>query len=163
MPVVSNTSPILNLAIIDELELMHEQFGEVHVPREVVSELKLDTDLGGVGAVNDAISAGWLVVAELKDDAMVKVLRRELDAGESAALALALEMKAEMIILDEKEAREHARSIGLETTGVLGIMMKAHAMGRIDSLADFIERLRQSAGFFIHQDLQAKLLAIASK
>ena len=60
MLVVSNTSPIMNLAVLDLLELLHQQFGEVLVPAAVIDELKLDTDYPGTENIRKALSAGWL-------------------------------------------------------------------------------------------------------
>ena len=55
MPVVSNTSPILNLAIIGELSLLREQFGEILIPRAVLEELQVEENLAGSQDVRDAI------------------------------------------------------------------------------------------------------------
>ncbi len=58
MPVVSNTSPILNLAIVNQLILLHQQFGEILVPNAVLDELKVSEERSGSQAIRDAISSG---------------------------------------------------------------------------------------------------------
>lgn len=55
MPVVSNTSPIMNLAIIGELSLLRDQFGEVLIPGAVFEELRVEEDLPGSQNVRDAL------------------------------------------------------------------------------------------------------------
>ena len=57
MPTVSNTSPLLNLAIIDRLPLLRAQFGEVHIPLAVAKELRLEENLPGSEAVQDTIDS----------------------------------------------------------------------------------------------------------
>jgi uncharacterized protein len=58
MPVVSNTSPILNLAIINQLVLLHQQFGEILVPNAVLDELKVSEERPGSQTIREAISSG---------------------------------------------------------------------------------------------------------
>ena len=82
MPVVSNTSPILNLAIIGRLDLLRQQFGEVLVPPMVLQELKVDTELPGVEPIRLALQNRWLQVVELSNTDIVRALRRDLDNGE---------------------------------------------------------------------------------
>lgn len=92
MPTVSNTSPILNLAIIDHLDLLQAQFAHVIVPPDVLDELKPETDFPGTESIRQALQSGWLRVVELKDVRLSRALALELDRGEAAAIALALEL-----------------------------------------------------------------------
>lgn len=66
MPVVSNTSPILNLAIIGEIHLLREQFEEILIPEAVLEELHVEKDLPGSQAERDAIKAGWIQTVAVK-------------------------------------------------------------------------------------------------
>jgi hypothetical protein len=79
MPAVSNTSPILNLAIIGRLTLLRNQFGEVWVPPAVVEEIRIDEELPGCQSVRQAMEEGWLKVAKVEDLSLVQVLRQSLD------------------------------------------------------------------------------------
>ena len=88
MPIVSNTSPILNLALIDELQLLRQQFGEVVIPEGVLEELRVDDDLPGTHAICKAIEEEWIQVCELNQKPLAKSLQRELDTGEAEAIAL---------------------------------------------------------------------------
>ena len=70
MHVVSNTSPLLNLAIINRLFLIHEQFGNICIPHAVLAELRVDEKLPGSKILSDAIKSGWIQLKELKNHAM---------------------------------------------------------------------------------------------
>jgi uncharacterized protein len=70
MAVVSNTSPILNLAIIGQLNLLRKQFGKILIPPAVFKELKIEADLPGSDPVRGAMTDGWLEMVELRDPAV---------------------------------------------------------------------------------------------
>jgi predicted nucleic acid-binding protein len=158
MPVVSNTSPVLNLAIVGRLSLLRKQFREILIPLAVLEELRVGEDLPGSQNVREAIEGGWLRVEELKDRTLVQVLERDLDRGEAEAIALALKVKAEWVLLDEKEARGIAKDLGLKVTGILGILLRAWREGDLLSLQREMEALREKAGFRIGQSLFIELV-----
>lgn len=158
MPVISNTSPLLNLAIIDHLFLLPQQFGQVYIPTAVLTELKINDNLPGSSALQTAINDGWLVVHAVNNTALVRLLRRDLHQGESEAIALAVELSADKILLDEKEARQAARVLGLSTTGILGILLRGWHEGTVPSIKAVTERLQQSANFRIAPALLAQIL-----
>ena len=130
MLMVSNTSPILNLALIDKLALLRARFGEIWVPLAVVEELRIEQDLPGSKAVLGAREAGWLQVKEVKEQALVQVLRRDLDQGEAEAIALALQVKAEWMLLDERDGRRIAKQFGLGGNGYAGDLTSGKARGQ---------------------------------
>ncbi len=132
---VSNTSPLLNLAIIGRLGLVRSQFGSVLVPPAVVKEFHLEEGRPGSSALRQAIEGGWIVEKEPSDDPLVRTLRQDLDQGESEAIALAVEEGAGLILLDEREGRRRARNVGLEMTGALGILAQADRRGNLDSIS----------------------------
>lgn len=158
MPVVSNTSPILNLAIIGQLSLLHEQCGEMWIPPGVLDELRVEEDLPGSQAIREAMKAGWLHAKDVEDQVLVRVLQRDLDRGESEAIALAVQVKADWTLLDEREGRRVAKSLGLKVVGALGILLRARREGKLPSLRRAMEELQQEAGFRIGADLFAQLL-----
>jgi predicted nucleic acid-binding protein len=148
----------LNLAIIGQLALLREQFGEIWIPPAVLEELRPEEDLPGSSEVREAREAGWLQVKEVKDQPLVQVLRRDLDQGEAETIALALQVEAEWTLLDERDARRVAKSVGLKVTEVLGILLWARREGRLPSLQTAMKELRQKAGFRIGAELYAELL-----
>ncbi|HID31529.1 MAG TPA: DUF3368 domain-containing protein [Desulfobacterales bacterium] len=158
MLVVSNTSPLLNLAIINRLLLLREQFGEIWIPPAVLEELRIGEDLPGSQALREAIEAGWLRVRDIKNQPFVQVLERDLDRGEAEAIVLALQVKAECVLLDEREGRRIAKSLGLKVTGVLGILLRARRDGKLASLKEVLDELREKAGFHISEKLVDEIL-----
>jgi predicted nucleic acid-binding protein len=82
-----------------------------------------------------------------------------LDAGETEAIALAWQLKADVLLMDEKRGREAARQVGLVVAGVLGELVHAKLVGWIPNVHDEIRRLRTEAGFFVHADVQRFILS----
>lgn len=158
MPTVSNTSPLLNLAIIGLLDLVNEQFGEVLIPEAVVKELRMDEALPSTVALRQAMTEGWLKMQAVKDHSLVRILQRNLDGGESEAIALAMQTEAAWLLLDERDGRLTAKSLGVQVTGVLGILLRAKRQGHILSLRDTLEKLQDQAGFYIAPALLKELL-----
>ena len=113
MPIVSNTSPILNLAIVDQLVLLHRQFGKILIPNAVLDELKVSEERPGSQAIREAISLGWIQTQAVSNVSFAQLLKQTLDRGEADAIALAIELKADWTLLDEREGRKVAKSLGL--------------------------------------------------
>jgi len=158
MPVISNTSPLLNLAMIDHLFLLPQQFGQVYIPAAVLAELKISENLPGSSALQAAVNDGWLIAQTVKNTALVSLLRRDLHQGESEAIALAVELSADRILLDEKEARQAARALGLNIIGILGLLLRGWHEGTVSSIKAATERLQQEANFWIAPVLLAQIL-----
>lgn len=163
MLVVSNTSPVLNLAIIGRLDLLQLQFDKVWLPQAVTDELRIEEDLPGSVAVRAARQAGWLLTERVRDQVRVAILRRDLDGGEAEAIALALQKHADWLLLDERDARRVAKSLGLKVTGVLGILLKARLAGQLPSLRGAMDQLRDLADFRIGAALYTELLQAAKE
>lgn len=158
MLVISNTSPLLNLAIIDHLHLIEQQFGEIIIPKGVFVELRISENLKGSQELRQAIEKGWIKVQEVQNKAFVQLLRRELDLGETEAIALAIESKADLLLLDEREGRRIARNFNVKITGIMGIVLKAWHQEKIVSVEDVINQLRTDAHFHISAKLEQQIL-----
>jgi len=154
MTVVSNTSPLLNLALIDRLSLVDSQFEHVVVPRSVWEELMAGHN--GVERLEAFRDRGGVCVVEPDPTDLRTELDRELDRGEAAALAHAVDIDADRILLDEREARAAATRHDIQVTGVIGILLRASEHGSVD-LRSELDALRE-AGFWIADDLYQKAL-----
>lgn len=163
MLVVSDTSPLSNLAIIGRLELLREQFELVRMPPAVAREWTALRHPAARLSLGEAIKSGWLVEISLPPAAPFPIELRGLDAGETEALRLALAIRADRVLVDEKEARRRAAALGLRSIGVLGVLLFARQKGRIKSLATEIERLRSEAGFYVDRELEAKVRALVGE
>ena len=89
----------------------------------------------------------------------MRLLKRDLDEGEAEAIALAINRKADLILLDETEARSVAELYSLPKTGVIGILMRAREAGKVQSLRTELEKLREQGGFWIDEELYRQVLS----
>jgi uncharacterized protein len=89
---------------------------------------------------------------------LISLLQQKLHQGESEAIALAVELSADKILLDEKEARQAARTLGLSITGILGILLRGWREGSITSIKTVTDRLQQEANFWIAPALLTQIL-----
>jgi predicted nucleic acid-binding protein len=149
----------MNLAAVGMLDLLRQQFGEVIVPTAVIAELKLDTDYPGTGEIRSAMMSGWLHQINLENDRVAMALKRELDDGEAEAIALALQMQIESILMDERDGRSVAKSMGLVPIGVIGVLLRAKQNGDIGSVKGILNKLRDEAGFYITESFLKDILS----
>ena len=163
MLVVSDTSPLSNLAIIGQLPLLRAQFTEVLMPPAVARELDALGHLAARSALSQAVQDGWLREMQLPISAPFPPELRGLDAGETEALRLALAISADHVLIDEKEGRQRATGLGLHAIGVLGVLLAAKHATAIPSLRAEIEKLRRAAGFFVDRSLETRVLAMAGE
>lgn len=109
------------------------------------------------------MQAGWLKAFKLSNDQLARALRRDLDDGEAEAIALSLELGYDTVLMDEHDGRSIARSMGLTTVGILGILLRARRMGEISSVKQALLKLRTEAGFYISDYLFASILSQAGE
>ena len=163
MPVVSNTSPIWNLASIQQLDLLRRQCADVLIPPDVLDELQLESGLPETLQIQRALDAQWIHVEPLKTAYLKQSLMLELDRGEAAAIALALERNIPRVIIDEADGRAAAKALGLHPMGILGILLRAKHEGVLPSVNEEMQKLRHDAGFFIAESLFQRILVEAGE
>jgi predicted nucleic acid-binding protein len=163
MLAVSNTSPISNLISIGRLDLLPAQFDSVQITRAVANELSAHPSPDVKSLIQSAQSNGWLQICTVVESSTLKMLRSQIHLGEAEAIALALECRANLVLVDEKEGRRIALQSGLSVTGVLGILLAAKERGQIERIRPELEKLRDHAGFFVAPKLAAKVLAAAGE
>lgn len=163
MRVVSNTSPVSNLAIIGRLSLLPERYGRVVVPPEVRRELSALSHVAARQTITIAFREAWLVEESIPDPNPFEELRRTLDRGEAAAIALAATTNADILLIDERRGRIEARAFHLKIAGILGELLHAKFAGRLPSVQAEILKLRSEAHFFIHSDLERFIVSQAGE
>jgi len=163
MLVVSDTSPLSNLALIGRLDLLRDQFSEVLMPPAVSRELSALRNPVARLALTKAVADGWLVERALPGDAPFPDELQGLDPGETEALRLACYLSAEHVLMDEREGRLRATALGIRAIGVLGVLLVGKRDGTLASIKAEIALLRREAGFFISPDLESEVLELAGE
>ena len=163
MPAVSDTSPILGLSAIGLLDLLKNQFDTIYISLSVFDELKVETDFRGTSAIQKALKDGWLEAREVQNKPLAQALSVELDKGESESIALAVDLGIQILVMDETMGRERARAMGLQTIGVLGVLLNAKKQQQIISVRQAMESLRLEVGFFISRDLFERMIKEAEE
>jgi predicted nucleic acid-binding protein len=163
MLAVSNTSPISNLASIGRLELLKSQFSEIWIPDAVSEELTDHPDPVAQAMIQNAIRAQRIQISTPRDSGLLRLLLLQLHRGEAEAIALATDLNADFVLIDEQEGRQLASKTGLAVTGVLGILLRAKRAGEIAAIKPEMENLRHKAHFFVSPALEAKILSAAGE
>lgn len=157
--VIVNATPIISLALIDQLPLLHVLYGEVLIPPAVQAEV-LAGGTHGHG-VTELQTAAWIRIAPLSDPRRADLLS-DLDRGEAEVIALAQELEAGLVIIDERLARRHAQRLGLTLTGTLGVLLRAKANHLVPTVGPLIRILQQN-GIRLAPAVVAKALKLASE
>ena len=157
MIVVSNTSPLMNLAVINQLKIIEQLYGKVIISEEVSDELS-DAGIGKHIEQNP-----WIEKHRVKSKGLADSLKLELDAGEAEAIALAIELKADLLLIDERRGRNIASRFGQKCNGIMGMLIEAKHKGIITSVKPIVDALMVNAGFWVSNDLYLKVLQEAAE
>lgn len=159
MIVVSDTSPLMNLAVVGRLDLLQRLFHEVLIPEAVYDELVVD----GKAGETEIRSAPWITAAAVSNKTLVIHLQQTLDKGESEAIALAVETKASLLLIDESKGRTEALRLGVDVTGILGILLRAKERQFVPSVKTVLDEMMTRAGFWVDEELYSTILARANE
>ncbi|WP_436347238.1 DUF3368 domain-containing protein [Natronorubrum sp. FCH18a] len=157
--VVADTSPLLNLALIDRLDLLRSQFSSISIPEVVRSELLAGED--GVEEIRSILESELVTIVQPQRDDLLRELRTELDHGEAAAIALAVERNANRALIDERDGRQVARRHNIPVTGVIGILLKGARQNEL-AIKSALDELRD-VGFWISDDLYHRAIDAATE
>ena len=134
--VVVNTTPLIALAEIGRLEILKDLYGKIIIPQAVFDEIKYEPAYTEVRQ-----SLDWIDVVQIKDETQKKMFQSRLHAGELEAIIYADEIKADLIILDDKLARKTANYLKLNVTGTLGVISKAKEIGIVKEVKPIIDSI----------------------
>jgi predicted nucleic acid-binding protein len=163
MLAVSNTSPLSNLSSIGRLGLLKSQFSALWIPDAVFVELTAHPDPIAFATIQAAIRDQWIRIGTPQDSRLLRLLLLQLHRGEAEAIALAADLHAEIVLIDEQEGRQLASKSGIAVTGVLGVLLRAKRAGEIAAVKPEIALLRHKAHFFVSPALEAKILSAAGE
>lgn len=158
MIVVSDTSPISNLLQIGEIDLLRRIFDKIVIPTEVfVESCRVENHREFL------INQDWIEIVALSDEKLKNDLLNDLDSGEAEAIALAVELKADYLLIDEIAGRQIAESYGIKVTGIIGVLIKAKEDCLIVEVKPYLKRLVNDAGFWLNPKLIEKILGIVKE
>lgn len=157
--VVVNAAPIISLALVGHLALLKELYGSVLIPPAVQAEV-LAGGARDVG-VSELQEASWIRTAPLQDSRRADLLS-DLDRGQAEVIALAQELDADLVIIDERLGRRHVRRLGLTLTGTLGVLLRAKEQKLISAIAPLIDKLQQD-GIRLGQGVVSEALKLAGE
>ncbi len=153
MIVVADTSPINYLLLIQEIDILPKMYGRVVIPRAVHEELLRPVAPEIVRAWISGAPA-WLEIRipnNVPDSSLAK-----LDPGERDAIMLATELRADQLIVDDREGRKQAEERHIPVIGTLGVLEEAATLGLLD-LRVAVERL-QTTSFYVAPEVLRSLL-----
>ena len=161
MIVVSNTSPLTNLAAVGQFDLLKHLFGSLHIAEGVWTELNADGKCWP--GSEEVAAADWIDRHTVRNQDLVTALQRDLQQGEAETIALALELEADLVLLDEKEGRRAAQRQGLRVVGVAGLLIEAKVKGHIVEVTPWLDKLRQEAGFYLSDAIYRHAIDLAGE
>jgi predicted nucleic acid-binding protein len=144
--VISDTSTLILLQKINELDILLKIYGELYTTPEIAAEYgeKLPD---------------WIVIQPVKDKKYQRFLETQIDLGEASALALAAEFEDVLLLLDDLKARKLATKLMFKTTGTLGIIHKAKQLSIIPKVKPLIDKLL-STNFRISEEIVDEILKL---
>jgi uncharacterized protein len=159
--VVSNTSPITNLAAVGQLNLLQQLYGSIIIPQAVYDEM---ASLGyTVPGTIEVQTLSWIQTQQVINRTLVTQLQTEIDPGESEAIVLAIELSANRLLIDDRKGRIAASRLGINTVGLLGILQVAKRRGLISSVKPIMDDLIIQAGFRVSNQVYADVLQAAGE
>ncbi len=158
MIVVSDTSPISNLLQIGEINLLRQIFHKIVVPCGVFAEIcQVESHKEFL------IKQDWIETATLTNTNLKTGLMADLDGGEAEAIALAIELKADYLLMDETKGGQIAESYGVKVIGIIGVLIKAKEEGLIAEVKPYLQKLVNEAGFWLNPKLIKTILEIVKE
>lgn len=147
--VISDASCFILLKKIDQLDLLRKIYGSVVTTPTVMSEVRFEVP-------------DWVVVRKPANTDLEERLRMVVDRGEASAMVLALETDDSTLILDDLRARKEARSLGIEVTGTLGVILKGKRDGCISAVDPLIRAIRKT-NFRLSKEVEEEVLRLAGE
>lgn len=161
MIVVSDASPLTNLAAIGRVEILRRVYGRVLAPEGVAEELREGERRGDHPPIVGVLD--WLEIHEVQNWGEVTRLREDLDRGEAEAIVLASEKRADFLLMDERAGRRLAAERGLATVGLIGTLLAAKNQGFITAVRPLLDQLIEVAGFWVDRQLYHDVLRQAGE
>lgn len=147
--ILSDTSCLILLEKIGELDLLHQVFGEITITQIIADEYGLPLP-------------NWIKIENPIDQKYQTLLEANLDKGEASAIALAVELADCLLIIDDLKGRKLADAIGIKITGTFGVILEAKLSGRISLVKPLLNKIKQT-DFRLSDNLEKQILIKANE
>ena len=147
--IISDTSCLILLDKIGELDLLYKLFGTIITTNEVAAEFGLQLP-------------PWIEIKETKDKNYQTIIEASVDKGEASAIALAIEIEDSLLVIDDLKGRKFAHQLGLRITGTIGIIIDAKLSGIIPSVKPLLTKMKQT-NFRLSEKLEQIILKNAGE
>lgn len=152
MIAIADSSVLISLSSIGHLHILRARFEDgIIVPAAVWREV-VDHGHGRPGSRRVA-DVEWISVKKARDGSFNQYLQTQLDEGEAEVISLAREIDADLLLLDEREARQVAEKLGISVLGTIGLLIWGTQQGLIDELKVVLDELTSDGNFHISQNL----------
>lgn len=135
--VIVNSTPLIILSKIGELEILKNLYSEIMIPRAVFEEVTRKNDL----AKEKILKSEWIKILEVQDKSDRKIYQAKLHDGEVEVMMLAKEISADLLIIDDNAAKKFAKFLGFKVTGTLGILLKARSEKIISEVRPILDKM----------------------
>ena len=159
MIVVGDASPLIALSAVGHLELLKLLYGRILIPEAVHREI-VSQPPERFGATEVA-AAEWIIVQPVRNPDLPRA--SNLGPGESEAISLVIEVGADLLLVDDRLARERARNLGIEVIGSAGVLLRAKQQRLIDSVKLVIDPMISLGVLRVHPALYTEILTTAEE
>ncbi len=153
--IISNATPLIAFSRICQLPLLKKVVGNLVIPEAVAQEITA-YPVGQHGSI-DLAQETWIQQRALQSTQQTSLLLLTLDQGEAEVIALALEVQASLVIMDELTGRKVAESLDIKVTGSIGVLMRAKQLGYISAIRPYTQQMKQAGIYFSDRFIQAVL------
>ena len=148
--VVVNTTPLIALSHVGRLDILKKLYGEIIIPEAVYIELSVKKDSICKKTVDKSLD--WIRVEKIKNQMAKVMYKTQLHDGEVEVMILSKEIGADVVIIDDANAKKHAKYLELPVTGTLGVLIKAKQKGYVDELKPILQQMIEN-NIYISQKL----------
>lgn len=148
--VIVNSTPLIALCHVNKLGVLKQLYGEIIIPKAVYDEISVKEDSICKKTVDESLD--WIHVQEIQNHVAKAMFKSQLHEGEVEVMILAMEQQADVVIIDDQNAKKYAKYLKLPVTGILGVLMKAKQNGYISELKPILDRMIQN-GIYIKANL----------
>jgi len=137
--IIVNSTPLISLAVIHQLELLRKIFHTVYLPQSVYNEVIVN----GHGKLGDSkLSAiNWFQIVDPNNIALKHSIMLQLDEGEAEVITIANDKSISLVCIDAFAGRQYAGLLGLDVIGTLGILLIAKRKGYISLVKPLLDKL----------------------